>query len=89
MGNNDLKPIFKECDYRLASKTLINMFGGGVLKKELAALLDAFVSCPSFETAVELVKFAPELIVIFEECKPNGFYARYPNYCGDRRHQAP
>ncbi|NPV70421.1 MAG: hypothetical protein HPY55_07240 [Firmicutes bacterium] len=54
-----------------------HQFAGAVIKKELARLM--YVSKPGLETAVSLLKYAPDFVVFFEESKPGGFFTRYLN----------
>lgn len=68
--------LLKGCDYQLAGKVLIQKFKGGVIKKELASLFDAYLENPCLETAVDIIKFGSDFIVIFNECKPGGLFKR-------------
>ena len=68
--------ILKGCDYSLAARMLTRQFAGGVIKKELAALLDAFLERPCYETASSIIDYDMKFAVFFNESRPGGFFER-------------
>lgn len=74
------KYMLKNCDYNLAASVLISKFKGGVIKKELSALFDKYLDNPCLENAVAIIKYAPDFIVIFNECRPSGLFTRQRIY---------
>jgi len=72
-----LKKILKDCDYKLAAAALKHQFAGGVIKKDLAILLDAYLANPSFDTAMDLIAFDEVLLVFFAESSEGGFFDRH------------
>lgn len=67
------KKQLKNCNYEMAKQIFINIFSDGVIPKELASLLDNFVSNPCFETAFDLLKYDLKLINVFELSRKGGF----------------
>lgn len=74
---NPWHALLKDCDYTLVAKSLMHQFKGAVIKNELAALLHAYSANPSFETAIALLKYAPDLVICFQESKPGRFFDRH------------
>jgi hypothetical protein len=70
------RKLFEGCDFLLAKQVIISSLAGGVIPKELAQLLDNYIDNPCFNTAFELTNKYPDLMVYFEQCKPNGLYTR-------------
>lgn len=69
--------MLKGCDFDLAALVLASQFEGKVIKKELAALIDEYIKNSCLETAVAIIKYGPNLVLTFHECKPGGFWTRY------------
>lgn len=83
-GVSDLKPnepsdeqkLRKQlatCNFEMAKTILIKKFSGGVIRKELASLLDQFVANPCLDTAIKLLQFDPNFIAVFELSRGGGF----------------
>ena len=51
------KETFSNCDLEFAKDLLIQTFGGAVIPKDLARLLNAYTNNPCRETAIGLVEF--------------------------------
>ena len=69
--------LLEGCDYQLAARSITAQFKGSVIKTDLSRLLDAYSADPGFQSAIALIKYAPDLIVFFQESKPGGFFTRY------------
>lgn len=78
------KHLLKNCDYNLAASVLISQFKRGVIKKELATLFDEYLDNPCLETAVAIIKYAPDFTIIFNECKPGGLFTRQRKYSSSK-----
>ena len=68
-----LRKQLQNCNYEMAKTVVIRKFSGGVIPKELAALLDTFISNPCFDTAVDLIEHDPKFLAFFELSKRGGF----------------
>ncbi len=53
------------CDYEYAATELKRRLAGGVLPKELTSLLDEYCHNPCLETALDLILFDPNLLIVF------------------------
>lgn len=49
--------IFKNCDFDFARNEIISQLTGGVYKKEMTELLDAFINNPTKATAIKLITY--------------------------------
>jgi len=65
-----LKRWLKGCDFEMAKRLLAKRFGGGVIPKDLAKLLDAFFSDPGVNTALYLIQYDIDFIALFELTQP-------------------
>ena len=54
-----------DCDYDYAAMTLKQQFAGGVYPKELVSLLDDYCKNPCLETALDLILFDANFLVVF------------------------
>ena len=68
-----LRRQLQSCNYEMAKTVVIRKFSGGVIPKELTALLDTFISNPCFDTAVDLIEHDPKFLAFFELSKRGGF----------------
>ncbi len=69
-----IKRVLRYTDYRYAADVIKEEFEGGVIKKELAQLFDAYLENPCFNTAIDIIRFDPKALYLFAECKPGGIY---------------
>jgi hypothetical protein len=67
-----LRRYLANCDLASAREILIGRFSGSVIAKELGAVLDSFVSNPSVDTALDLLAFDPEFIIVFDLAAEGG-----------------
>ena len=51
------RETFSNCDFEFARDLLIHTFAGGVIRKDLAKLLNAYTNNPCQETAKRLIEF--------------------------------
>lgn len=68
-----LRRQMEGCNYPMARDLFIQDFEGGVVPKELAALLDRFIEKPCFETASTLIDAYPVLAIYFRLARHGGF----------------
>jgi ankyrin repeat protein len=74
------KKILKGCDYQLAAKVLNRQFKGSVIRNELAALLENYMTKPCLETALDLIQYNTRFFILFRGCKPGGTFPRLSQY---------
>jgi len=65
-----------DCKFGVAGTALCAIFRGGVIPKDLVFLLDAYLELPGPNSARDLLAYAPDLAVVFEQSQPNGLFAR-------------
>ena len=59
--------IFNNCDYIFAKKQLFEHLAGGVYPQEFVSLLDNYYKDPSRKTAIDLIRYNPNLIIAFKD----------------------
>jgi len=57
------------CDYEYAAEELKRRLSGGVLLKELVSLFDDYCANPCLETALDLILFDDNFLVLFVDNK--------------------
>jgi hypothetical protein len=57
--------IFKNCDFSFARNEIISQLTGGVYKKEMTELLDAFINNPTKATAIKLITYNKDFTSFF------------------------
>lgn len=60
-----LRWALRRANYDLAAALRVEAFGGGAVKKELAAAFDAFLKDRCHATALAVIDVAPEMLRIF------------------------
>ena len=73
MANEEIDEILRNHNSVMVKSILTRTFAGDVIPKNLASLLDAYMSNPSFENASALVKYDPEFIAFFKLSEKGGF----------------
>ena len=76
LSKRRLKRRLSGCNFEMAKQILIKQFSGGVIPNELANLLDAFVSNPGTDTALDLIRYDSKLLYVFELARRGGFTER-------------
>jgi|GEM_PF-6407579 hypothetical protein len=64
-----LQKQLQGCNYQLAQSLVLKNFTDKVIPKQLAVLLDSFVSNPCFNTQVPLITYDPKFLAFFELSK--------------------
>ena len=72
-SREEIDEILRNHNSEMVKSILTRTFAGGVIPKDLASLLDSYMSNPSFENASAIVKYDPEFIAFFELSKEGGF----------------
>lgn len=70
------RAVLDNCNHEMARLLFARMFSGGVIRKELAALLDGYTVAPDAESAWRLVLYDPKLLAVFEFARYGGFTER-------------
>lgn len=60
-----MKKLFQNCDFQFARKQIIENMSGGVYPKELTRLLDAYMTNPSPDNALDLIDFDSKFAAFF------------------------
>lgn len=68
------RKLLDGCDYNLAARALWHQLGKMPINEPLAAVAEAFLAQPRFETAIALIQVHPDLAMLFRECQPGGTY---------------
>ena len=72
-SSREIDKILRYHNSEIVKSILTHTFAGGIIPKDLASLLDSYMSNPSFENASALVKYDPKFIAFFELSKEGGF----------------
>ncbi len=70
------RKLLEGCDYNLAAQALWHQLGQMPIDEPLAAVAEAFLAHPRFETAIALIQVHPDLALLFRECQPGGAFRR-------------
>jgi hypothetical protein len=77
LNEMQFQDLMDRCDHATAKALLIKKYGGGVLPRKLAGLLDAYIGTPSAATARALVDFDPdEFVQLFKLSGQEGLQGR-------------
>jgi len=73
LAKRRLKKHLRQCNFEMAKTILVRQFDGKVIPKELGKFLDAFLSNPATDTALELILYDAKFGAVFELAVSGGF----------------